>query len=53
MSHPQESTTSAAAGFRELLTTAEVRRIVVPRTPVNKGKKRKGQGCQEPRPSYI
>jgi hypothetical protein len=37
MSHPQESTTTMGAGLRELLTTAELRRIPLPRTRVNKG----------------
>jgi hypothetical protein len=37
MSHPQESTTTAGAGFRALLTTAELLRIPLPRTWVNKG----------------
>src|SRR5215208_4238749 len=31
----------------------EVRRISLPRTQVNKGKKRKGRGCSKPRPSFY
>jgi hypothetical protein len=37
--------------FREL-RQCEVRRISIPRTPVNKGKK-KGRGSEQPRPSLV